>query len=95
MGAPLKSTLEGRRYAYSNTLNSDQYIVEHPDAIIATPNADESAVFLRFSDSDATAGLLIRDGKSRRAVMSVPFESLTDSNQRNLLMKEMLEWIEK
>ena len=95
MAAPLKSTLGSRCYAYSNTLNSDMYIVERPDAIIPTRNADEAATFLRFSDTDAAAGLLIRDGKSRRAVMSVPFESLTDANQRNLLMKEMLEWIER
>lgn len=95
MEAPLKSTLGSRRYAYSNTLNSEQYIVEHPDAIIPTKKADESATFLRFSDTDASAGLLIRDGKSRRAVMSVPFESFSDANQRNLLMKEILEWIEK
>ena len=95
MAAPLKSSLENRRYAYSNTLNADSYIVERPDAIIPTQQADESATFLRFSDTDAAAGLLIRDGKSRRAVMSVPFESLTDSNQRALLMKEILEWIER
>lgn len=95
MASPLKSTLEARRYSYSNTLNSDRYIVERPDAIIATPKADESATFLRFSDTDAAAGVLIRDGKSRRAVMSVPFESLTDANQRNMLMKEILEWVEK
>ncbi len=95
MASPLKSSLHSRHYAYSNTLNEDQYIVENPDAIVATPNVDEAATFLRFSDTDAAAGLLIRDGKSRRAVMSVPFESLKDANQRNLLMKEMLEWIEK
>ncbi len=95
MAGPLKSSLESRRYSYSNTLNEDFYIVEHPDAIIATQKADESATFLRFSDTDAAAGLLIRDGKSRRAVMSVPFESITDENQRNLLMKELLEWIDK
>ena len=95
MDSPLKSSLGSRRYAYSNTLNSDHYIVEYPDAIIPTQKADESATFLRFSDTDAAAGLLIRDGKSRRAVMSVPFEALTDANQRNLLMKEILDWIEK
>ncbi len=95
MAGPLKSSLGSRRYAYSNTLNEDFYIVERPDVIIATPKADEAATFLRFSDTDAAAGLLIRDGKSRRAVMSIPFESITDENQRNQLMKELLEWIEK
>ncbi len=95
MASPLKSSLESRRYSYSNTLNSDCYIVEHPDALIPTSAADEAATFLRFSDTDASAGLLIRDGKSRRAIMSVPFESITDETQRNQLMKELLEWIEK
>lgn len=95
MSSPLKSTLSQRRYAYSNTLNEDRYIVENPDALVALPGADESAVFLTFSDTDAAAGLLIRDGKSRRAVMSIPFESLSDENQRNLLMKELLDWLEK
>lgn len=92
---PLKSALQQRRYAYSNTLNERQYIVQHPDALAASPSADESAPFLRFSDTDKVAGLLIRDGKSRNAVMSIPFESLSDPNQRNLLMKELLDWLEK
>ncbi len=95
ISSPLKSSLESRIYSYSNTLNENCYIVERPDAIIATPNADESAPFLRFSDTDAAAGLLIRDGKSRRAVMSIPFESISDENQRNALMRELLEWIER
>lgn len=95
VASPLRSTLSDRIYTYSNTLNEDQYIVERPDALTALPGADEAATFLTFSDTDASAGLLIRDGKSRRAVMSIPFESLTDENQRNLLMKEILDWIEK
>ena len=95
VSAPLKSTFESRRYAYSNTLNEDQYIVERPDAIIPTEHMDESATFLRFSDTKAAAGLLLRKGKSRRAIMSVPFEALKDENQRGLLMKEMLDWVER
>lgn len=91
--SPLSSSLQNRRYVYSNTLNEYQYIVEHPDVIRATSYMDESAPFLLFSDTDEVAGLLLRKGKSRRAVMSVPFESLTDSNQRNHLMKELLDWL--
>lgn len=93
--SPLKSSLQQRRYAYSNTLNEKQYIVQHPDALVASPSVDESAPFLRFSDTDKVAGLLILDGKSRNAVMSIPFETLSDPNQRNLLMKELLDWLEK
>ncbi|MCM1490864.1 MAG: xanthan lyase [Muribaculum sp.] len=93
--SPLKSNLKQRRYSYSNTLNDKQYIVQHPDALIASPDADEAAPFLRFSDTDNIAGLLTRNGKSRKAIMSVPFESISDPNQRILLMKELLDWLEK
>lgn len=92
---PMKSQLQPRRYAYSNTLNERQYIVEQPDALSVSPTAEEWAPFLRFSDTDAYAGILTRKGKSRTAVMSVPFESLSDANQRNLLMKELLDWLER
>lgn len=95
ISSPLGSTLQVRRYGYSNTLNENQYIVEHPDVIHASVDMDESAPFLLYCDTDGVAGLLLRKGKSRRAVMSIPFESLTDSNQRNLLMKELLDWLMK
>lgn len=95
LASPLKSGLQQRRYTYSNTLNEAQYIVQHPDVLQPSSSADESAPFLRFSDNDNVAGLLVRNGKSRIAVMSVPFESLSDANQRNLLMKELLDWLDK
>lgn len=91
----MKSSLGDRRYRYSNTLNEIQYIVEHPDAIQPSGEADEAEQFLIFSDTDAGAGMLVRDGKSKRVVMSIPLESLTDENQRNLLMDELLDWLEK
>lgn len=95
IASALGSSLRTRRYGYSNTLNEDQYIVEKPDVIRASADMDESAPFLTFSDTDGVSGLLLRKGKSRRAVMSIPFESLTDANQRNLLMKELLDWLQK
>lgn len=56
---------------------------------------DDSAPFLTFTDTDGVAGLLLRKDKSRRVVMSVPFESFNDPDQRNLLMKEILDWLQK
>ena len=91
----MRSSLQQRRYSYSNTLNEEQYIVERPDALASSGTMDDVAPFLTFSDTDQIAGLLLRKGKSRRAVMSVPFESILDVNQRNLLMKEILDWLSK
>lgn len=92
---PLGSELEAETYNYSNTLNENNYIVAHPDALKESGHIDESAPFLVFSDSNAAAGLLIRNGKSRRAVMSIPLEAFTDDEQRNKLMMQLLEWVEK
>lgn len=94
VAAPMKSKLAQRRYSYSNTLNENQYIVEHPDAIEATEFVDESTPFLTFSDTDNPAGLLLRKGKSKRAIMTIPFEALSDPNQRDHLMSELLDWLE-
>lgn len=94
VASPMKSRLAQRRYSYSNTLNENQYIVENPDAIEASPSMDEATPFLTFSDTDNPAGLLLRKGKSKRAVMTVPFESISDPNQRTLLMIELLDWLE-
>lgn len=93
--SPMDSKLQKRRYGYSHTLNEQQYIVNRPDEIRASDEMNGSAPFLTFSDTDGVAGLLLKEGKSRRAVMTVPFESFNDPNQRNLLMKELLDWLQK
>ena len=90
----LNPHLQAGNYSYSNTLNEHQYIVERPDALQASSSAKEAAPFLTFSDTDTTAGILVKNGKSRRALMSVPFESISDENERDILMKGLLDWLE-
>lgn len=88
------SGISSATYSYSNTLNPDNYIVEMPDVLAAAPDV-VSEPFLTFSDTGDTAGLLIKIGKAKNVIMSVPLESFTDSKQRNKLVKELLDWIEK
>lgn len=94
IGGVSGSGIQPRTYDYSNTLNEGHYIVERPDALRPSGSIDTAETFLTFGDSNASAGLLLRDGKSRRVIMSIPLESITDDNQRNLLMKELLNWVE-
>lgn len=75
---------------YSATLNNKQYIVERPDMLVPVDYAN-SKIILTFEDNGKPAGITTRKGKSTVTVMSVPFESLTDERQRNLLMNELLE----
>ncbi len=84
-----KSNQDPAIYTYSNTLNDNHYIVEHPDALMPVSGVDAREI-LTFSDSDGAAGYVVKRGKGRVVVTSVPVESLTDSNQRSLLMKTLL-----
>lgn len=92
IGGAMKSGLQGRTYRYSNTLNEQQYIVERPDALRPAPGV-KAEEMLTFSDTDGGAGYLVKRGKGKVAVMSVPFESLADPNQRRLLMTETMNWL--
>ena len=78
---------------YSNSLNDKQYIVENPDILDLIPGRGTS-VFMRYSDTDLPAGILTENGKSRIIISAIPFESINDS-QRNLLMKDFIDYLKK
>ena len=79
----------GKVINYSATLNKDRYIVEKPDVLVPSGEV-RTTEFLTFSDSGHRAGHLVDRGRGRVAVMTVPFESLTDGAQRTGLMKKIL-----
>lgn len=79
----------GKVINYSATLNKDRYIVEKPDVLVPSGEV-RTTEFLTFSDSGRRAGHLVDRGRGRVAVMTVPFESLTDGAQRTGLMKKIL-----
>lgn len=78
---------------YSNTLNERAYIVENPDIIIPSGEIDAD-VFMTFSDTDAGAGVLTKRGKSKGAVMTIPFEAIYGKEVRNKLMKDILDYLD-
>lgn len=79
---------------YSNTLNEKQYIVQHPD-VISPSERRNGKIFASFHDTGMTAGVISHNYKSNVAVMSVPFESLINSSDRDYLMKNILKMIMK
>lgn len=80
---------KGNTLPYSSTLNQDMYIVENPDILKADPDAKAETI-LTF-DNGEPAGLNVTRGKSKVTVMSVPFESITDAQARDRLMRRLLE----
>lgn len=83
----IASGFRDRTYKYSNSLNESQYIVSDPDPIKIVGNGK---IILNFTDSNGAAGVLTEYGRGRSAIFSIPFESISDPNQRTLLMVEIL-----
>ena len=86
------SQISGGSMSYSNTLNEKKYIVENPD-ILAPAGTMSAEIFLTF-DEGMPAGYLTKRGKSNGAVMSIPFEAIQSSQQRDTLMKSLLDYLE-
>lgn len=91
--AALGTSVQASEMQYSNTLNDKMYIVENPDIITPSGNI-EANIFATFSDTGNPAGILTHRGKSRGAILSVPFETI-DKRSRTVLMKEILNYLEK
>ena len=75
-------------YSYSNDLNKEQYIVQRPDNLEATQEGGR--IIATFPDTGKAAGIHTPFGKGSVTVMSVPFESIRDEEQREALMKGLL-----
>lgn len=73
---------------YSNTVNEDQYIVEKPDVL--EPVNPDGEVLITFSDTGGAAGVHSKIGKGNVTVLSVPFESITQDDDRARLMNGLL-----
>lgn len=80
-------------YSYSNTLNDKIYIVEHPDNLV--PASDKTVTLMSLERSGNTVAALHPYGKGKVAVLTVPFETISGSAQRDRLMKGMIELTDK
>lgn len=85
--------LANGQYDYSATLNPECYIVELPDVLVASGEVNAEPVLL-FPGYEGAAALAMKEGKSRRFVMSVPLESISDEARRRDLMRRIVTWLE-
>lgn len=89
---PRSSHLGEFTSSYSNDLNDKMYIVENPDDIAPSGKTD-TEIFMTFPDTGQACGIFSKHGKSKTAVMSVPFESIKSEEQRDLLMRGILDYL--
>ena len=63
--------------------------MERPDVLLPSESATTTE-FLRFGIDDRRAGHIVDRGKGEVAVMTIPLESLSDNQERAVLVKEIL-----
>jgi len=78
-------------YNYYNELNSESYVVEHPDAI---EPADESAfTIFRYTENNLSAGVLYQGGQYNSCILGFPIEAIKEQENRNRLVTGIMETI--
>jgi len=78
---------------FHNTLNSDFYAVESPDAIKASD--ERGATILRYSENNIPAGIASDRYGYKTVVVGFPFETIKNDNERNEFMNRVLNFFEK
>jgi hypothetical protein len=80
------------KLTFHNTLNSDFYAVESPDAIKASDN--KGATILRYSENNIPAGIASNRNGYKTVVVGFPFETIKNDSERNEFMERVLNFFE-
>ena len=75
-------------YEYFNELNSESYVVEHPDAI--EPSGENSFTIFRYSENNLSAGTFYKGETYSTCILGFPIESVKEQEKRNELVKQIL-----
>ena len=84
----------GLRLSFYNTKNADSYVVESPDGIYAA-DSEKGATIMRYGENNIVAGVATDAGNYRTVVLGFPFESIMSGADRNRLMEQILQFLNK
>jgi hypothetical protein len=76
-------------FSFNTSYSKEIYSVEAPDAIEPAGKGAISA--FRYSETNASAGVLYT-GTYKTLILGFPFETISSENERNLLMKQILNY---
>ncbi len=77
----LRPSLPFGKLVHYNTLNSESYVVEYPDAI---EPADENAfTVFRYSENNLSAGVIYKGEQYGTAILGFPIEAIKGTENRN------------
>jgi hypothetical protein len=91
VGSPYRSSLELADFSYYNLPNETSCYVESPDAI--EPADPKAFTVCRYSENNRSAAVIYKNDY-RLCLMGFPFETITDSKDRDMLMKAVLQFFE-
>lgn len=74
---------------YYNTLNSESYVVEYPDAI--EPVGENAFTVFRYSENNLSAGVIYKGEEYSTAVLGFPIESIKGNEDRTRLVKGLVD----
>ncbi len=83
----------GGEYDFYNSLNPDFYAVESPDSFYGADKT-KAATIMRYSENNLVAGTAYSPGQYRTVAIGFPFETIKDSEARNSLMRQILNFFE-
>jgi hypothetical protein len=84
------SSIVGNYQTY-NELNSESYVVENPDAI--EPATKDGFTVFRYSENNLSAGVFYKGDTYNTCILGFPIESVKGQENRNRLLKSILETI--
>jgi hypothetical protein len=76
-------------FNFNTGLSESIYQVEAPDAV--EPSGRGAICSFRYSENNSSAGIAFR-GDYKTVILGFPFETITGEEQRNLLMKQILDY---
>ena len=76
--------------SFNTTYDTTIYAAEAPNGI--EPADSLGKTFIRYKENNISAGV-IYDGKYKLITTGFPFETILKSKERNLLMKNILEYL--
>ncbi len=80
------------KFDFNTDYSKDIYSVEAPDGI--EPSGAGALCAFRYGETNASAGVIYK-GTHRTVILGFPFETITGSENRNSLMKQILNFFEK
>ena len=89
---PFKAFGKGQYY-FEQELGADCYAVESPDGVM--PASDKGATIMRYSENNIAAGSAFDGGAYRTVVIGFPFETIVGADEREHLMKQVLNFLNK